>query len=54
MSNTIDLKLQPEHFKIIVEGLESIPYKMAAPILADINAQLKEKKDSLEAEKKDK
>ena len=51
---TIDLKLQPEHFKIIVDGLESIPYKIAAPILADINAQLQAQKQVLEAEKKDK
>lgn len=47
MGNTIDLKLQPEHFKLIVEGLHQGTYSIVAPILADINAQLQAQQDEL-------
>lgn len=36
----IVLRLKPEQLNIISAGLVELPYRIAAPLIADINAQI--------------
>ena len=47
MANTIDLKLTIEDLQIIDAALAEMPYRIASPLIANINLQLnqQEKQD---------